>query len=33
VTQRVSLEVPANRHNRRYLATKRKKMGHQLEGV
>lgn len=33
VTQRVSLEVPPNRHNRRYLATKRKKMGHQLEGV
>lgn len=33
VTQRVPLEVPANRHNRRYLATKRKKMGHQLEGV
>ncbi len=33
VTQRVSLEVPANRHNRRYLATKRKKMGHQLENV
>lgn len=33
VSQRVSLEVPSNHHNRRYLATKRKKMGHQLEGV
>ncbi|MBL0059645.1 MAG: bifunctional 3,4-dihydroxy-2-butanone-4-phosphate synthase/GTP cyclohydrolase II [Elusimicrobia bacterium] len=33
VTQRVPLQVPANRHNRRYLATKRTKMGHQLEGV
>ncbi|MBL8023539.1 MAG: bifunctional 3,4-dihydroxy-2-butanone-4-phosphate synthase/GTP cyclohydrolase II [Elusimicrobia bacterium] len=33
VTQRVSLEIPSNRHNRRYLATKRSKMGHQLEGL
>jgi 3,4-dihydroxy 2-butanone 4-phosphate synthase/GTP cyclohydrolase II len=33
VTQRVPLEVTPNRHNRRYLATKRTKMGHQLEGV
>lgn len=33
VSQRVPLEVPANRHNQRYLATKRKKLGHQLEGV
>jgi 3,4-dihydroxy 2-butanone 4-phosphate synthase/GTP cyclohydrolase II len=33
VTQRVPLQVPANRHNRNYLATKRSKMGHHLEGL
>lgn len=30
VTAQVPIQVPANRHNRRYLATKRKKMGHLL---
>lgn len=33
VTERVPLEVASNRHNRRYLATKRRKMGHLLGGV
>jgi len=33
VVERVPLEVPSNRHNFRYLATKRRKMGHHLEGV
>lgn len=33
VSERVSLEIPSNRHNRRYLSTKRSKMGHQLEGL
>ncbi len=31
VVDRVSLEVPANTHNLRYLAAKRDKMGHILE--
>ncbi|MBP9698837.1 MAG: bifunctional 3,4-dihydroxy-2-butanone-4-phosphate synthase/GTP cyclohydrolase II [Elusimicrobia bacterium] len=33
VTQRVPLQVVPNRHNRSYLATKRAKMGHHLEGL
>jgi len=30
VVEQVPLQVPSNPHNRRYLATKREKMGHQL---
>jgi 3,4-dihydroxy 2-butanone 4-phosphate synthase/GTP cyclohydrolase II len=33
VTQRVPLEIPSNRHNARYLAAKRKKLGHWLKGL
>ncbi|MFA5974643.1 MAG: bifunctional 3,4-dihydroxy-2-butanone-4-phosphate synthase/GTP cyclohydrolase II [Elusimicrobiota bacterium] len=33
VTQRVPLEVPANRTNRKYLRTKKEKMGHLLEQI
>lgn len=31
VLERVAIEMPANRHNERYLRTKQQKLGHQLE--
>ena len=31
IVKRASLEMPANRHNRRYLSTKRDKLGHLLD--
>ena len=31
ITKRVAVEIPANRHNRRYLSTKRDKLGHLLD--
>ncbi|MEO5618410.1 MAG: bifunctional 3,4-dihydroxy-2-butanone-4-phosphate synthase/GTP cyclohydrolase II [Candidatus Eisenbacteria bacterium] len=31
ITKRASIELPATRHNRRYLATKRDKLGHLLD--
>jgi 3,4-dihydroxy 2-butanone 4-phosphate synthase/GTP cyclohydrolase II len=30
VTEQIPLQIPSNPHNRRYLATKKEKMGHQL---
>lgn len=33
VVERIPLEVTANRHNKRYLATKKKRMGHILKNV
>jgi 3,4-dihydroxy 2-butanone 4-phosphate synthase/GTP cyclohydrolase II len=33
VTQRVPLEIPANRMNRKYLSTKKAKLGHLLEQI
>ncbi|MGH7609416.1 MAG: bifunctional 3,4-dihydroxy-2-butanone-4-phosphate synthase/GTP cyclohydrolase II [Candidatus Dormibacteria bacterium] len=33
MVERVPIEVPATAHNRRYLATKREKLGHLLEGA
>jgi 3,4-dihydroxy 2-butanone 4-phosphate synthase/GTP cyclohydrolase II len=32
IIERIPIEVPANPHNREYLATKRDKMGHALRG-
>jgi 3,4-dihydroxy 2-butanone 4-phosphate synthase/GTP cyclohydrolase II len=31
IAKRASIQLPANRHNRRYLATKRDKLGHLLD--
>ena len=31
IVRRVPIAIPANRHNRRYLATKRDKLGHLLD--
>ena len=31
IERRVPVRVPANRHNRKYLATKRDKLGHLLD--
>ena len=33
VTRRVPLEIPANRNNRKYLNTKKNKLGHLLEHI
>ncbi|MGH7692648.1 MAG: bifunctional 3,4-dihydroxy-2-butanone-4-phosphate synthase/GTP cyclohydrolase II, partial [Candidatus Dormibacteria bacterium] len=33
MVERVPIEIPPNRHNQRYLATKRDKLGHVLERV
>src|SRR5690606_19193168 len=33
IVERVPVEVPANDYNRRYLETKRDKMGHLLDGL
>jgi len=33
VVERIPLEVSANRHNKRYLSTKKKRMGHILKNV
>ncbi|MBO9639143.1 MAG: bifunctional 3,4-dihydroxy-2-butanone-4-phosphate synthase/GTP cyclohydrolase II, partial [Siphonobacter aquaeclarae] len=33
ITETVPIEIPSNPHNERYLATKRDKMGHLLQGL
>lgn len=33
VNKRIPLEIPPNRHNRRYLRTKKNKLGHKLQNV